>query len=198
VSASEIAGRGIRGSGHRLVRLAGALRVGLAKAGGVAIGPRAQIAPMTLLTSGFRGERGRIRLGADIVIEHGAVLNAFGGAISTGDHVFIGPYVVVYGHGGVTIGDDCLVGPHCRILSSNHDVPPMSVAIRARGDILAPTVIGRDVWLGAGVTVLAGVTIGDGCVIGAGAVVADDLPPGAIAVGAPARVARFREGALPS
>ena len=187
--------RGVRGVGNRVLWLGGVMRVGLAKAGGISIGPHARIAPMTLLTPGFRGKSGRLCLGANIVIEHGVVLNAFGGAILTGKNVFIGPYVVIYGHGGVTIGNDCLIGAHSRILSSNHDVPPMSVTIRSRDDILASTTIGRDVWLGAGVTVLAGVTIGDGCVIGAGAVVADNLPAGAIAVGAPARITRFRDGA---
>ena len=39
---------------------------------------------------------------------------------------------------------------------------------------------------------LSGVRIGKGAVIGAGAVVTDDIPDGAIAVGAPARVVKMR------
>ena len=53
-------------------------------------------------------------------------------------------------------------------------------------------VIGNDVWIGADVTIMSGVTIGDGAVIGANAVVAKDVPPYAIYVGNPARLARYR------
>ncbi len=42
-----------------------------------------------------------------------------------------------------------------------------------------------------------GVTIGRGAVIGAGAVVTKDIPPLAIAVGAPARVIGYRDGRSP-
>jgi acetyltransferase-like isoleucine patch superfamily enzyme len=101
--------------------------------------------------------------------------------------VFLGPYVVIYGHGGVDIGDHSLISMHCCIVSSNHRVPERGEIIRHQPDILLPTKIGTDVWLGAGVKVLGGVTIGDGCVVGAGAVVAKDLPPYSISVGVPAK-----------
>lgn len=54
------------------------------------------------------------------------------------------------------------------------------------------TVIGNDVWIGAGAQVLSGARIGDGAVIGAGAVVLEDIPPYAIAVGVPAKVIKYR------
>jgi phosphonate metabolism protein (transferase hexapeptide repeat family) len=53
-------------------------------------------------------------------------------------------------------------------------------------------ILGDDVWIGHGATVLPGVTIGTGAAIGAGAVVSKDIPPFAVAVGVPARVIRFR------
>jgi serine acetyltransferase len=145
---------------------------------------------------GARGS-GRIEFGPGAWIEQGVVLHAFGGSIRLGRDVFIGPHAVVYGHGGVEIGDACLIAMHCRIVSSNHAVPPVGTDIRSQPDTLRPTKIGRDVWLGAGVTVLGGVTIGDGCIVGAGAVVAQDLPSGAIAHGIPARIQGWRPGAGP-
>jgi len=81
---------------------------------------------------------------------------------------------------------------HCCIVSSNHAISPFGVDIRSQPDGLRPTRIGRDVWLGARVTVLGGVTIGDGCIVGAGSVVTKDLPAGAIAFGSPCVVKKFR------
>jgi acetyltransferase-like isoleucine patch superfamily enzyme len=118
----------------------------------------------------------------------GVELNPWGGRIRLGKRVFVGPYVVVYGHGGVEIGENTLISMHCRILSSNHTVPPRDAIIRNERDILLPTKIGRDCWLGAGVTVLGGVEVGDGCVVGAGTVVTKNLPSHSISHGVPARV----------
>ena len=54
------------------------------------------------------------------------------------------------------------------------------------------TVIGHDVWIGAGSFIRRGLTIGDGAIIGANAVVTRDVPPYAIVVGSPARLLRLR------
>jgi acetyltransferase-like isoleucine patch superfamily enzyme len=66
--------------------------------------------------------------------------------------------------------------------------PSLESNVRTKGDV----VVGNDVWIGTGVTILSGVTIGDGAVVGARAVVARDVPPYAVVVGSPARVARYR------
>lgn len=177
-------------------RLIQSLRRNAARLRGARIPANCLLGPATEFIPGFRsGAKGGLRLGERCRLEHGAVLHAWGGSIRLGNDVFIGPYSVIYGHGGVEIGDDALVSMHCRILSSEHTVPSLDRHIRWEPDILKPTRIGRDVWLGAGVTVLGGVTIGDGCVVGAGAVVTNDLPPGSIAVGVPARVVRQRSPA---
>ena len=58
----------------------------------------------------------------------------------------------------------------------------------SRGD----TVIGNDVWIGTGATIMLGVTVGDGAIIAAKAVVASDVPSYAIAAGNPARTIKHR------
>ncbi|CAO3405417.1 CatB-related O-acetyltransferase [Azospirillum sp. 11R-A] len=55
-----------------------------------------------------------------------------------------------------------------------------------------PVVIGNDVWIGEGASILSGVTVGDGAIIGARAVVSRNVPPYGVAVGNPARVVRKR------
>ena len=140
----------------------------------------------------WQGHSGSISLGSSGRIEAGVIVHAYGGSIELGRRVFIGPYAVLYGHGGLTIGDDSLISMHCRLISSEHSIPVPGKSIRSEPDVRKATHIGKDVWLGAGVTVLGGVSVGDGCVVGAGSVVRDDLPPFSVAVGVPARVIRKR------
>jgi acetyltransferase-like isoleucine patch superfamily enzyme len=165
----------------------------IARLKGAEIGSGAKIGRCIDINFGFlNGRIGEIKIGNNVEIENFVTLNAYGGHIVLGNDIFVGQGVVMYGHGGVYIDAYALISMHCKILSSNHTVPDVGTHIRSMPDILLPTRIGRDVWLGAGVTVLGGVTIGDGAVVGAGAVVASDLPKGAVALGIPARIVRHR------
>jgi len=59
-----------------------------------------------------------------------------------------------------------------------------------RGDV----VIGSDVWLAWGCTILSGVTVGHGAVVAAHAVVSRDVEPYSVVAGNPARHVRYRFG----
>lgn len=54
------------------------------------------------------------------------------------------------------------------------------------------TVLGNEVWVGAGAMIQRGVTVGDGAIVAAQALVTRDVPPYAIVAGCPARVQRMR------
>jgi len=150
------------------------------------------VGPQVSLGADNVAVRGTVEVGASCELNQGAELNPFGGSIRVADRVWIGPYVVIYGHGGVEIGEQTLISMHCSILSSNHTIPPVGKLIRSAADQLLPTKIGRDVWIGANAVILGGVTIGDGAVVGAGAVVTKNVEAGAIVAGNPARLLRKR------
>ncbi len=173
-------------------------RVWRAVNSGVTIGPGVQIgAGCDILLGGEPARRGRIALGAGCRLENDVVIRPYNGSVDIGRNVHLGPGTVIYGHGNVSLGDGCLIAPHCTLLSSNHDIPSIDQEIRDQPSIPLPCWVGRDVWLGAGVQVLGGVRIGDGCVVGAGSVVTGDLLAGAIAWGTPARIKKLRPEASP-
>ncbi|MGI8726545.1 MAG: serine O-acetyltransferase [Solirubrobacterales bacterium] len=100
--------------------------------------------------------------------------------ISISDTVLIKPGVSIP-HGLVTIGGLVRIGTG--VLVS----PSVSIGLTAAGGYEGPQ-IGPGAHLGTGARILGPVRIGAGARIGANAVVLADVPDGATAVGAPARV----------
>jgi len=115
-----------------------------------------------------------------------------------GDWVSVGPRSIIQTSG--EIGDFCLIGMGVQIVGrDDHRISevgsPVSMStwigereLESRDSVI----IGRDVWVGGGSTILSGVRIGDGAIIGSASVVTKDIPPFAIAVGNPARVVAMR------
>ncbi len=103
-----------------------------------------------------------------------------------GKRVFINSGCKFQDQGGITIGNDVLIGHNCVIATLNHAMEP-----ERRGDMIpAPVVIGDKVWIGSNVTILQGVTIGEGAIVAAGAVVNRDVAPRTVVGGVPARKLR--------
>jgi acetyltransferase-like isoleucine patch superfamily enzyme len=165
---------------------------------------------------------GRIRLAKNVIISEGAMLNyrsgggkdvnlSIGaatkvmpgarlipqqGSIQIGSNCTIQYGCVLYGVGGLQIGNDTRIAAHTVITPMNHVYRDPDTPIWQQGETALGIRIGNDVWIGSGVKILDGVDVGDGCVIGAGSVVTRSLPPYSVAVGSPARVVRTR-GAAP-
>lgn len=104
---------------------------------------------------------------------------------TVGTNVFINQGCHFMDLGGITIGDDVMIGPKVNLVSAGHPTDP---AQRRSGIVKEPIVIGNNVWIGAAATILPGVNIGDNAVIAAGAVVSRDVPANTVAAGVPARV----------
>lgn len=110
----------------------------------------------------------------------------FGKNITVGKNVFINACCHFQDQGGITLGDNCLVGHNIVFATLNHGFAP-----EERQSMLpAPIVVGRNVWIGSNSTILQGVTIGDNSIIAAGSVVTKDVPANAIVAGVPARFIR--------
>ena len=137
---------------------------------------------------------GTIRLSGGVRLSDGVLIAPYGGSVLLEENVYVGPYTVLYGHGGLRIGRNTQVAAHCVIIPSNHCFDDTTTPIAQQGSTSLGIQIGQDVWIGCGVRVLDGVVIGDGCVIGAGAVVTRSLEPCSIATGVPARVVGSRKG----
>ena len=117
-----------------------------------------------------------------------------GGKVRIGKNVYINKFLLVDGLGEVSIGENVLIGPACKIITSTHQISRDPLARARVGASHLPVVIGRGVWVCAGATILPGVTIGEGCVIAAGAVVTKTTQSNGLYGGVPAE--RIRD--LPS
>lgn len=112
----------------------------------------------------------------------------YGSNVTLGSRTFVNYHLTLADVAAITIGDDCQIGPNVQLLTPIH--PSAPGPRRERLERAEPIVIGDNVWLGGGVTVLPGVSIGNNAVIGASAVVTKDVPANVVAVGNPARVLR--------
>ena len=102
--------------------------------------------------------------------------------VTIGRNVVVMPGCLMMSAGGITIGDGAMIAANVQLISNNHDLYERQI-ITCR-----PIHIGRNVWIGAGATILPGVTIGDNAVVGAASVVTKDVAPDTIVVGNPAQL----------
>jgi acetyltransferase-like isoleucine patch superfamily enzyme len=138
---------------------------------------------------------GAVTLGTAVHVHQGTIIQTGdGGCLDIGADTHIQPNCQFSAYkGSIRIGARVEIAPNCAFYPYNHEIkagiPVRNQPLCSKGDI----VVGDDAWLGYGVIVLDGARIGNGAVIGAGSVVTGDIPAGAIAVGAPAKVTRMRD-----
>ena len=117
--------------------------------------------------------------------------SGFGRNLRFGHQVFVNTGCFFMDRGGITIGDDVLIGSNVVLATINHGLSPDT----RTDNCPAPIDIGRGVWIGSHVTVLPGVRVGDYAVLAAGAVVTKDVPAYTVVGGVPARVIKTVPGA---
>ena len=182
------------------LKISNRLRIGrLNRTPGIRIGyPRylSTTAKLQLDTDGIQFG-GKIVIDDRVTISDGVIIATYGGTITIGSGAYVGPYCVLYGHGGLVIGCDTMIGAHTVIIPFNHGFERADVPMRLQPLTKKGIVIADDVWIGASCCILDGVRIGKGAIIGAGAVVTRDVDDYGVAIGVPAVAVRSRSNATP-
>lgn len=136
---------------------------------------------------------GRLKIAAHTEILYGTIILTYGGTIQIGRNCSINPYCIIYGHGGVEIGDNVLIAGGTMIIPSNHTFSNSKIPIAFQGNTAKGIVIEDDVWIGHACTILDGVKIGRGSVIAAGTVVTKNVEPFTVVGGVPGKVLKKRD-----
>jgi acetyltransferase-like isoleucine patch superfamily enzyme len=135
----------------------------------------------------------KIVIGDNTLISSFAILRTYGGTIKIGNSCFVNSFSILYGHGDLTIGNGCLIGPQVTIVPANYGFQERDVPFRLQTPTMEGITIEDNVWIGAGVTILDGCTIGESSIVAAGAVVTKSIPPYSIFAGVPAKKIGIRE-----
>jgi len=154
----------------------------------------------------------RARIGENVALGGG---NFIGANVQLEDtSIGYGTYICDGGSlSGCKIGRFCSIGPDVKRIAGTHPLefvsthpafysPNHSCGVNfvqtqkfddyRFADDAYNVVIGNDVWIGTGASIVDGVRIGDGAVVLAGAVVTKDVEPYGIVGGVPARIVKRR------
>ena len=107
------------------------------------------------------------------------------GRLRIGENTYVGPHCLLDLKGGVALGNRVTLSYGVTVLSH------LDVGQSALASVYPPstacTVIEDDVYIGSNCTLLPGVTVHHGALVAAGSVVTEDVPPGTVVGGVPAR-----------
>lgn len=135
--------------------------------------------------------KGGATVGENVRVGPSVKINAPKGLV-LGDGVGIARNAAIDARGGVSVGENTLVGLESILLSFTHRYDRVDIPIKDQGMEAGPITIGSDVWIAGRAFVMPGVSVGDSSVIGAGSIVTKPIPSKVIAAGSPARVIRDR------
>ena len=138
----------------------------------------------------------------DEVWLYGRIILQSQGVCKLGKHVKIGNSTTIQCVNSVEIGDYTIVADNVVITdNNNHPVSPSyrkEWAINYSDNSLSlwkhsvskPTIIEKNVWIGANSRICKGVRIGEGAIVAASSIVTKDVPPFSIVAGNPARIVK--------
>ena len=91
---------------------------------------------------------------------------------------------------GVTIEDNVFIGHGVTFINDKKPRATTSDgSLQTEADwTVEPTLVKKGASVGSGCTILSNITIGENAILGAGSVITQDVPPGAIVAGNPAKI----------
>lgn len=130
----------------------------------------------------------RTKIGAYSIISTTSHLSKLGVGLSIGSDCGVSEYCYFGSSGGITIGNDVIMGQYVSFHSENHVFSDVDIPIRLQPVVSEGIVLGNNIWIGAKATILDGSVVGDNCVIAAGAVVRGSFPSNCVIGGVPAKI----------
>lgn len=131
-----------------------------------------------------------IRLGNDVYVGRNTIIYCKNGDIHIGDQVNISSNCQFFSCNRLDIGPQTVIAAFCYLLSGgqyNLNQPEVPFAEQSGMSTAAPTRIGANCWLAAGVVIPDGVTLDEHVAVAAGAVVTQDMAANQLCGGVPAR-----------
>ncbi|MEO5894701.1 MAG: acyltransferase [Vicinamibacterales bacterium] len=163
----------------------------------ITIGDNVVIDDNCLIDAKGQNNRG-ISIGSGVFIGRNSILSCKDGDITVEDGANIGFNCELFSASRVRVGRDTLIAAYCYLIGGDHDFSNPEIPVLEQARVSKGVDVGDGAWLGAGAKILDGVTVGDRAIVGAGAVVREPVPAAGIAVGIPARIVGYREGAARS
>jgi len=133
-----------------------------------------------------------IRIGSGVFIGRNTILNCKNGDILLGDNVNISSNCMIFSASEVHVGNDYLMAAYCYLVGGTHHADDPTIPVLHQKRSSRGIRLDSGGWLGAHVTVFDGVHIGKNAVIGAGSVVHRNIPDYAIAAGNPVTIVNKR------
>lgn len=139
----------------------------------------------------FSSRTSKVKFGKNCKILTGVIISPHpGGSIVFGDDCSINPYCLIYGHGGLEVGNNVRIAAHTTIIPANHKYEFEGGKMTHTDLNRMGIKIGDNVWIGSGVRILDGVEISKDTIVGAGAVVSRSIEVSGVYAGVPAKLIR--------
>jgi len=108
------------------------------------------------------------------------------GDVKVGKNTWIGPFTILDGAGGLTIGDFCSIS--CGVQIFTHETVEWALTGGKAKYVFAPVHIGNCCFIGSLSVIRMGTKIGNHCVVGAKSFVNRNVPDNSVVAGIPAKV----------